>query len=320
MATKIQRQSLLVYNEDYSHSEEEVLFERDNEHIKYTREIGERFLIDNGFENILNRLLCLKHTSRTISLYNKIIEGLFAVGLQNGVDELKMTLSSACFPTENGGLIRVPNSINQFLDMDVNGVGKGEIALILLCADNIIHNPGKRYDVCINGSFWHIKDHREEEGCRMGKPIGSKNDNHWLSAPIFQFIFSLKKSLGFGKGLNFGTKFFEHKSVRSELLKRYDTTDIVLAFEKIQNEFDDAIHSSAEFGDAVGVIELVYDTDGNACFKRINKKDVHFYSITQDALKITSRPDRYVNACKRFLKKEEKNENRSRRRKHETRS
>lgn len=319
MTTKLVRYSKLTYHEDYSQSKEDW-FQRGDEHIQYTCEIGERFLIDNGFENILNRLSRLKHIPKSVSLYNKTIECLFAVGLQSGVDELTATLSSIHLPLENEGMVQIPKSMKQFVDMDNSSVGNGEIALILLCADDIIHNPGKRYDVCINGSFWHVKDHRKEEGCRMGKPVGSKNDNHWINAPIFQFIISLKKRLDFGEDLNFGTDFIKNQSVINELLKRYNTTDAILALKKVQVEFNDAIRSSAEFGDAVGIIQLVHDADDNVYFKRINKENVHFYSITQDGLKITSRPDRFVNAYKRTLKREEKNENRSRRRKHETRS
>lgn len=88
----------------------------------------------------------------------------------------------------------------------------------------------------------------------------------------------------------------------------------------LENELDAVVYSSAEFGKAVGIIELVYDDDDNACFRRVNKENVHFYAISQDGLQITSRPDRFVNVFLRSLKRETKNENRSRRRKHEARS
>jgi hypothetical protein len=322
VTTKLVRYSKLTYHEDYSQSKEDW-FERpgSDEHIQYTCEIGERFLIDNGFEHVLNRLLCLKRIPKFVGLYNKAIDGLCSVGLRaGGVDELKTTLSSIHLPPENGGIMRVPKSMNQFLDMDADDIGKGEIAYMLLSADDIVHNPSERYDVSINGSFWHMKDCRKHEGCRMGRPKGANDEERWLDAPIIQFILSVKRKYDHGKDINFGTTLFKHRDVRNEFLKRYDVTDDTLAMQMLENELDAVVYSSAEFGKAVGIIELVYDDDDNACFRRVNKENVHFYAISQDGLQITSRPDRFVNVFLRSLKRETKNENRSRRRKHEARS
>lgn len=297
MTTKLVKYSKLTYHEDFSQSKEDW-FERPggDEHIQYSREIGERFLIDNGFEHILNRLLCLKRIPKSVGLYNNVIEGLFSVGLHAGVDELKATLSSIHLPSENGGFMYVPKSMNQFLDMDANGIGKGEIALMLLSADDIVHNPSERYDVSINGSFWHMKDCRKYKACRMGKPIGSVNDKHCFDAPIFKFFISLRTKCGLTP--DFGVEFFETELVKKELLKRYDTTDIVFAAKKAEDEFDAFIQSSVDFGDATGIIQLVH-SDKKTCFQRINKEHVHFYSMTQrGTIKITSTPNRFVDAVK----------------------
>jgi hypothetical protein len=231
------------------------------------------------------------------------IETLFDA-YHNNHDDLISSLQSQPFPTMNKQRVYVPAALVPFADVYSNdrgvAVGKGEVLASLLFQSTQHGGRAGQFDIFVDGTPWHIKDHRNCDATLLGKPSdkGDKDDKDksstidWMAADVIQFVNSHKSD----KNRNFGTELFVNDIAFEELLlKRYKTRCLRSAAERFENELDDVMRRSILLDQVPGILFLKKD-EGGLYFERVDKHDLYFHSVTAETIKVCDVKHRYVNA------------------------
>lgn len=246
--------------------------------------LGERFTLELGKQRI--RDCCqdpalwdgvLPNIEEHGRMMSDIIRLLDDVVLNHPL-VFKNTFRCIEFPSKDGTTMEIPNEFRVLLDIDADGVGKGELIPLLLCR-NDVHWSGAHsaYDLRIDGQHWHFKDHSNSTASLMGRPDGCDD---LYDAPIMRFIASLGIRVK-----KFGCDDFKDRpGIEEAVTQRYglDLERSALAFEA---ELQDAFRRSPCFGDAQGVLYLKRRDDGSAYIQRVDVTSVSFHSSTSRGLK-----------------------------------